>query len=279
MSLLRQQDGNGAGMPVSGLLRPAGQARFATLRAIMALILREMATSYGRSPGGYLWVLLEPLLGITFLVVIFSFGFRTPPLGDNFALFYATGLLPFSAFNNLNKRMGSAIGYSRNLLAYPRVSYMDTLIARLVLTMVTQITVFVIVLTGILLTQETRTVLIIERILLAWTMLTVLGTGVGVLNCFLMTMFPIWNSVWSIATTPLLILSGVILLYENLPEAAQNILWYNPLVHVIGEMRSAFYLGYEANYVSPAYVFGIGLGLILVGLVFLGRYHRDMLER
>ena len=37
---------------------------FASLRCVIALMLREMATTYGRSPGGYLWVMLEPIAGI-----------------------------------------------------------------------------------------------------------------------------------------------------------------------------------------------------------------------
>ncbi|MFC3170276.1 ABC transporter permease [Paracoccus fontiphilus] len=261
-------------------LRPTGRFHaLPALRSILALILREMATSYGRSPGGFLWVLAEPILGIAFLVTIFSLGFRSPPLGDSFALFYATGFLPFIAFNVLNKRVGGAISYSRNLLAYPRVSYMDTLIARTILTAMIQLVVFSVLLTGILVFQDTRTVLLIDRVILAYCMVIAFGFGIGVLNSFLMTMFPIWSNIWSIATAPLMILSGVILLYENLPKSAQAILWFNPLVHISGEMRSAFYLGYEANYVNPAYVFGISLGLILIGLIFLGRYHRDMLER
>ncbi|MDJ0823602.1 MAG: sugar ABC transporter permease, partial [Paracoccaceae bacterium] len=41
--------------------RPAyRRRRFATARAVMALMLREMSTSFGRSPGGYLWAILEP---------------------------------------------------------------------------------------------------------------------------------------------------------------------------------------------------------------------------
>jgi capsular polysaccharide transport system permease protein len=261
-------------------LRPTGRSSaMPALRSITALILREMTTSYGRSPGGFLWVLLEPILGIAFLVTIFSLGFRSPPLGDSFALFYATGFLPFIAFNTLNKRVGGAISYSRNLLSYPRVSYLDTLIARAILTSIIQLVVFSTLITGILMVQETRTILLLDRVILAYAMLISFGFGMGVLNSFLMTMFPIWNNVWSIATAPLMIVSGVILLYENLPKAAQAILWFNPLVHVSGEMRSAFYLGHEANYVSPVYVFGASLGLTLVGLVFLGRYHRDMLER
>ena len=60
---------------------------FATPRIIVALILREIGTSYGRSPGGYIWALAEPVLGIALLTAIFSIGFRIPPLGNNFSIF------------------------------------------------------------------------------------------------------------------------------------------------------------------------------------------------
>jgi ABC-type polysaccharide/polyol phosphate export systems, permease component len=59
---------------------------FASFRAIMALILREIATTYGRSPGGYVWAVLEPAAGIALLTLIFSAGFRSPPLGTVFSL-------------------------------------------------------------------------------------------------------------------------------------------------------------------------------------------------
>ena len=46
-------------------LRPVIQhTRFATLRTITALILREMATTYGRSPGGYVWAIRGAQLGL-----------------------------------------------------------------------------------------------------------------------------------------------------------------------------------------------------------------------
>jgi len=44
-------------------------------------------------------------------------------------------------------------------------------------------------------------------------------------------------------------------------------------------MRSAFYISYEAEYVSPLYVFGTGLVLTVFGLLFLRRYHRDIISR
>ena len=61
--------------------------RFASLRAIGALILREMSTSNGRSPGGYLWAVLEPAGGIALLSLVFAAAFRNPPIGISFPMF------------------------------------------------------------------------------------------------------------------------------------------------------------------------------------------------
>ena len=49
-------------------------------------------------------------------------------------------------------------------------------------------------------------------------------------------------------------------------------------MHVTGEMRGAFFVSYEASYVSPLYVFLTSLVLFVVGLLFLRRYHRDILN-
>ena len=112
---------------------------FASFRAIGALILREMATTHGRSPGGYLWAVLEPVAGIALLTLIFSLAFRTPALGSNFALFYATGLVPLTFFTVITGRVGSAVNYSRPLLVYSTVTFLDAILARFLLNGLTQI--------------------------------------------------------------------------------------------------------------------------------------------
>ena len=35
--------------------------RFRMVRTVIALMLREMSTTYGRTPGGYVWALMQPL--------------------------------------------------------------------------------------------------------------------------------------------------------------------------------------------------------------------------
>ena len=65
--------------------------QFRTFRTIAALMMREMATTYGRSPGGYLWALVEPIGAVAILTLLFSLAFPAPPMGKSFGLFYATG--------------------------------------------------------------------------------------------------------------------------------------------------------------------------------------------
>ena len=256
------------------------QLPFTTTRVVAALMLREMATTYGRKPGGYVWVILEPIAGIAIMSWLFmAIGLRNPSLGTNFPMFYATGLLPFGVFMTVSQRTAAALKYSSRLLEYPRVTVIDALISRFVLNTLTQVLVSYLVLAGILMFQETGTQLVLSHIVMGFTMAAALALGIGTLNCFLISMFPMWGTLWGVVTRPLVLLSGVMLLIETLPPEWQGWLLWNPLVHIVSEVRSGFYHGYEPSYVSPLYVFGIALATGVTGLLFLWRFHREILEK
>lgn len=259
-------------------LRPVHrQRRFASLRAIGALVLREMAAG-GRSGNGFLWAVTEPVAGIILLTTIFSLGFRDPPVGTNFAMFYATGIVPFMFFLSLSNKTARAIQYSRALLAYPAVTFMDALLARSFYETVTQLLVSYLVFIGVYFMQETRTDPQVLGIALSFAMTLIFALGVGVMNCFLFAAFEWWQWAWSIVTRPLFLVSCIFFIFDDIPQPFQDYLWFNPLVHVIGQMRKSFYPSYVGDYVSPVYVFGVGLGLLALGLALLTRYHRDLMH-
>lgn len=253
--------------------------RFASLRTVLALMLREMSTTYGRTPGGYLWAILEPVAAISLLTAIFSLGFRNPALGVSFAMFYATGILPFGMFNDIAAKLGQALNYSKQLLAYPRVTFVDAVIARFAISVITQILVSYIVMTAIVFLFETRTTLDFVKIAKAFAMASFLGLGIGTLNCYLMKRFDIYQRIWSVATRPLFILSCIFFLFDTIPQPYQDYLWYNPLVHVVGMARSGFYGTYDALYVSELYVCGVALVTLVLGLLLLRKDSKATLER
>lgn len=259
-------------------LRPQNKMRrFATLRVIIALMLREMATTYGRSPGGYLWAVLEPVGGIAILTLIFSFGFNKPSLGTNFPIFYATGVVPFMMFNSVCNRVSTALLFSKSLLAYPAVTYVDALLARFLVNTVTQAMVAYVVFGGLLLVYDTRTLPAPMLIAQSLALTAALALGIGTLNAYLIARFAVWQMVWSILTRPLFLISGIFFLFNAMPHPMREFLWFNPLVHVVGIMRAGFYPTYDANYASAGFVLLVSLVAVAAGLLLLRRSHRDLL--
>ena len=75
--------------------------------------------------------------------------------------------------------------------------------------------------------------------------------------------------------------AGSMLLQKRLEgfPGLKTVLWYNPIAHVIGEMRSGFYGGYPADYVSYTYVLGIALTLFVIGAYLLRRHTSFLIEQ
>jgi capsular polysaccharide transport system permease protein len=265
---------------LSYLSRKSGRAMFVrTGRSTLALMLREMTATYGRTPGGYIWAIVEPIGVIALLSIAFSLIVRTPSIGDSFVVFYATGYLPFTLYGTTAQKTSSALRYSRTLLSYPSVLWIDAIISRFILNLITSATVFCIVMTAIIVFVDARIFLDVFPVVIGLALAACLGLGIGMVNCIMGGFFPVWDNIWGIISRPLFLASGVFFLLEDLPKSIQEILWWNPLIHVTGLVRSGFYATYEPSYVSLPYVWGVALTLILVGLVFLKSNYHKILEQ
>jgi len=246
-------------------------------RTVSALILREMASRYGRSPGGYVWAVLEPLGMIIFMSIGFSLLVRSPAMGTSFLLFFGTGFVPFNLYMSISNPVSRTLTYSSALLSYPVITWVDAILARFILNTLTGFMVSFLMLALIIATLDTPILLDVAPAMTSISLAALLGLGVGALNCALIGKVAVWEKFWTIFTRPLFLISGIIIRYEDMPDGLQNILWYNPLIHIIGHMREGFYPTYEADYFSASYVIFISLITLFLGTVLLGRYHREIL--
>ncbi|MCG7625975.1 ABC transporter permease [Epibacterium sp. Ofav1-8] len=267
--------------PVLEEIRPAArpQLRYRGVRSVVALILREMSTSYGRNPGGYLWAVLQPLAMIAVLTLAFSMLLRSPSLGTSFLLFYATGFLVLRMFQEVHAAVSWAIGANTALLAYPRVTYVDTLIARGALAILTQFMVSGIVFFVIFTIEDIRVIMNFVPILQTFGAVLLLSAGIGTFNAYMSFSFPVYKTIWGVATRPLMLVSGIFYIYEDLPLSAQNVLWFNPLIHLSGLMRAGFYSSYDPTYISLTYVCFVGAVPMFFGVLLLRRYAKDILYK
>jgi len=252
---------------------------FASGRAIVALMLREMSTRYGKSPGGYIWAVAEPLGALVVMSFVFGLLLRTPSLGNSILLFYATGYIPFVLYSLTLASVMGALRFSKPLLMYPAVSWLDAILARFFLNALTSIMVGALLLFGILEFTDASAVLEFRFIILSMALAALLGLGHGTLNCALVGLFPVYASVWAIVTRPLLIAAGVFFIYEDLSPALQSILDWTPWIHFTAIFRKGAFPTYAPDFINLPLVLLWALVPLMFGLLLLRRFRQDILMR
>jgi capsular polysaccharide transport system permease protein len=241
------------------------------LRVVGALVLRESMSRFGRSWGGYGWALAEPVGGIVVLTLAVSLVASAPPLGTSFPFFYATGLVAYLAFHGIAGAGPTALQANRLLFAYPAVSPLDVVLARTLLEAMTHATVAALILPALCAGLSLHLPFEPLPALRGFALAVALGLGTGAANAVISAYWPPWRAVWNVATRPLFLASGVLFTPGTLPPDVVDILWYNPVLHVVTDFRGAFYGPDEADWASPAYVMTLAATLFLGGACVMVR--------
>lgn len=252
--------------------------RFKTLRVLFALVLREISASDSRASLGFFWLIIEPVAAMTLLTLLMSLLARTPPLGTNFPLFYVTGLLPFQMYTQISTKSASAVKFSKPLLGFPAVTAVDAILARCIVSITLNVMLFAAMIFIIIFGYGLNVIVDYGRLAESLALSALLGMGIGVFNVVPFLASPTYANLWNIFNRPMMLLSGVIFLHDDLPRWAQDLLWWNPVVHVVGMMRQAFYPSYSGSYVSATYVILVSLATFAFGLLMMKRFLNSAMD-
>ncbi len=261
--------GERASRPRRGPRPPPGY--FETLRTqgrvIHALIIRETRTRFGDSKLGYGWALLEPIAHILMLSLVFAVLMRgRPPIGDEFFIFYYTGIIPYHMFVHTSTSMTYAIASNGSLLQLPLVGTFDVLMARGLLELLTDTLVAVILLAGFgalglgALPQDLAGVSV--SLLVVW----LFGCGCGFLNAVINAFVKSWDKIWAQLTRLLYFCSGIFYVPGMMPEWIRDILAWNPVLHAVDWFRASFFQEYEPHWLDRSYLLIVAVVTLLVGL-------------
>jgi capsular polysaccharide transport system permease protein len=236
------------------------------LRVIGALILRDTRARYGRSHLGYLWAIAEPLSYVVFMAVLFSTLGRHPPFGHDHALFFASGILPFTLFATLSRSVSGALDANRALLTYPIVKPIDTLVARGVLEFATSMVVMIVMFAGIIILHGVDGPAHLDSIALAVLGLAFLGFGVGMTNAAIEQVFSTWREIYAVFSRPLMLVCAVFFTLDSLPATAREFVALIPVTHGVELFRTGYYTGYRSSALDVAFLYQAGLLICVFGL-------------
>jgi capsular polysaccharide transport system permease protein len=236
-------------------------------RVIFALMLRGMRSRFFGNGLGFLVASVGwPLVHMLILLAIYLLTGRIAPYGDSVVLFFATGLIPFMAFNYISRWTMVGMFFDKPLLAFPAVKVTDLLFARVFLEIlgscITAMSLLVILWIGGIDFMPRD----IVQAAFAFGAAILLGTGVGMINAVIATAFPPWFTGYVLVQIILYASSGILFVPDSLPEIARYYLSFNPVLHAVEWMRSAYYPGYGSLVLDKTYLLGWCVCTIFGGL-------------
>jgi ABC-type polysaccharide/polyol phosphate export permease/Flp pilus assembly protein TadD len=249
------------------------------LRVIHALIVRESRTRFGDAKLGYGWALIEPVLHILMLSLVFAVMMRgRPPIGNEFFIFYYTGIIPYHLFVHTSSAMTYAITSNLPTLQLPLVSPFDLIIARGLLELVTDILVAIILLAGFgilgfgVLPHDVPA--LTASVLAVW----LFGCGIGFINAVLNAFCKAWDKIWVQLTRTLYFCSGIFYVPGMMPDWVRDILAWNPILHAVDWFRSSFFAEYEPHWLDRSYLAIVAAVTLLAGLGLEREARRHLYE-
>jgi ABC-type polysaccharide/polyol phosphate export permease/Tfp pilus assembly protein PilF len=225
-------------------------------RVVLALMLRDIRTTFGEMRLGYVWHVLEP---ITHLVTLGSLFFlmaqhAPAPVGDNIFFFYLTGVVPFLMFTHVSHDiMNSAIG-DNAVLQLPIVKRTDVMAALALRQIATELWVGIVIfgIAALLGFQGWPADPLTAAA--AVTLLWLLAVGVGACSMVVAHMFPSYGVFFSALCRLLYFGSGIYYSPIQMPDWARDLLWWNPVLQAIDYFRSGFFPQYEPHWLNVDYL-------------------------
>jgi capsular polysaccharide transport system permease protein len=223
-------------------------------RVLLALVLREARTRYGRRRAGYLWALIEPLIHITIFYFLFKYiRSRHIAIGDSLFVFLATGFVVFLGFRGLMGRIQGGYSSNQALLAFPPVQMFDVFLGRAILEIATWMLVTIILFFGMVLYGAPFPVNVLKMIS-AIILLSGIAFGIGACIGMIGEFIP---SIANFVKAPMRILyfaSAIFYLPDAMPPKVRGFLYWNPVLHGITLFREGYYKGYKSDILDVNYL-------------------------
>ncbi len=237
-------------------------------RVIYALMLRDVRTRFFGNGLGFVGLsVLWPLVHIVILLVINSYMGRMAPVGHSLVLFFATGLMPFMTFSYMSRWIMFGFVMNKPLLAFPVVSVTDILLARAVLEVMGSLLMATSLCIVLAFLEVDFVPFDIPQACYAWGAAILFGLGMGVINSIIAMAFHSWLIGYALVILLLYMSSGIVFVPDAIPDPYRYWLSFNPVLHAVTWMRSAYYPGYGAIVLDKAYLLTWALYSIFGGFL------------
>jgi len=235
-------------------------------RVIWALLMREIITRYGRHNIGFMWMFVEPMMFTLGIAALWSFAGVSHGSSLPIVAFAVTGYSAVLLWRNMPSRCVGAVEPNLALMYHRNVKVIDIYASRILLeaagaTMSFTILSLLFIAIGWMPYPED-----IMKVLVGWFMLAWFGGALAFTVGGLSAMSEVVEKVWHPITYLMFPLSGAMFMVEWLPDMAQKLILYLPMVHGVEILREGYFGPAVRAHYDVSYMGVICLCLTLLGL-------------
>lgn len=235
---------------------------------LLASLLRDMRTRFGRSYLSYILAIVWPMGHLTIGFSMYVFTHKVAPIGDDPGVFAFTGLVPYIMCLYPARFTSMTILQNKPLLSFTVVKPIHLVVARAILESLSSLValgVFVAILMAFNMVTPPDDVYLLAETIGAVLFFSVSYGFFGILLISIHPNFGMLAVVFSILG--LYLSSGALVPLTMTSQSVQNILSYNPLFEAVGLMRCAYFSAYDVSNYSLWYIYFLGLVFSMLGLL------------
>ncbi|WP_454782249.1 ABC transporter permease [Legionella sp. WA2022007384] len=238
-------------------------------RVIGALLMREILIRYGRHNIGFLWIIVEPMLFTLGVTTLWTLTKLTHGSSLPITAFALTGYSSVLVWRNTVSRCTMAVRSNRSLLHHRYIKVLHLFLARIILE-ISSVTMSFLILSiafismGLMDFPDNILTILFGWFLLMWFAIA-LALMIGAISEHFETVERLWHTVAYL----LFPMSGAAFMVDWLPQKAQEVVLWLPMIHGVELVREGFFGSALHTHYSIQYMSSFCLVLSLFSLAMV----------
>ena len=241
------------------------------LMVIYALIMREVMTRYGRDNIGFLWLLGEPLMFTTGIIIVWTLAGAAHGHEVSVIEFAITGYSSVILWRNSLNRAVNGIQPNFDLLVHKRVTEIDIIVSRVFLEVIGASLSFAFLSLSIGFLGYMEFPYNIGEVFLGWGLLIWTSLSLSLIVAAISEISDLMEKIWHVATYLFFPLSGALFMVEWLSVTLQKIVVWIPMVNALEIIREGWFGPSVKAWYSISYLIYFNTITLFIGLYLMRR--------
>jgi ABC-type polysaccharide/polyol phosphate export permease len=238
-------------------------------RVIWALLMREVLTRYGRHNIGFLWLFVEPMMFTLGVAALWTATKSVHGSDLPIIAFAITGYSSVLLWRNMPARCIDAVEPNRSLLFHRNVRVFDIFFSRILLEAAGATSSLLVLSLFFIFIGQMQVPEDILQVVGGWLMIAWFGASLAIFLGAASEKSEIVHKLWHPLSYLMFPLSGAAFMLSALPQQAQDILIYLPMLNGTEYLREGFFGSQIVAIYDMGYMLTCNMALSLMGLSIL----------